>query len=220
MGDDECSECMEAMPMAHWHDEHHKYEEIEPEPFVVHKPAVTWEDLLDTFSTKEPVKPAEPVIPLKKESRRHSDARLDGGDFICDACGAVSADFDLFEEVGAEVACKSVEAVRESEEADKAALAESYKKLMRKVGPAPREFKLPEWPTMPTYTHVSWTSKTGFTTGVYPAKVSKAEVEEIKTHKTYQELAAEFRAANEDPENQKKWYSEVQREMQRRERRR
>lgn len=39
-------------------------------------------------------------------------------------------------------------------------------------------------------------------------------------NKTYTELAEEFREAKEDPENQKKWYSDVMREMQRMERRR
>jgi hypothetical protein len=152
------------------------------------------------------------------------DMQVDGSDFVCNACGAVSGDFDLFEEVGAEVNCKSVVEEVAPEKVPETTtgihptpvvgkgitftrkpvkttmskeIMDMYKKMLDDIS-AERKTVV-EWP------------KPGFV--AYP------EVETHVERKSYTELAKEFRTAKEDPENQKKWYSDVMREMQRRERR-
>ena len=209
------------MPMTHYH-----YEEYEPGPAKT-----TWEEFLDSANRKgeREEKPAGSIKTLEV-IKRHQKPRLDGTDWVCDACGSVTADFDLFEEVGAEVNCKSVEeSVAVEEVSQKEAritrkppptytthvktemseeIMDMYKKMLNDIRKEERrEFKLPSWP------------KVG---EVYTGRNTRI-VEESEEHferKGYTELAKEYRAARENPENQKKWYSEVQREMQRRERRR
>ena len=209
MGDDECAECMEAMPMTHYH-----YEEME------------WDSLLDTSKRKTQVEEPKPKITRQKVSKTHSEPRVDGSDWTCDACGAVSGDFDLFEEVGMENACKPVP-VSEAAPAegglaqkDTDELNDLYKKLLAELKATEakrfRPHRTYTWPTGRGYldwTSIGWTSTEGYT-------VKEEPVEETVSAKTYTELAKEFRAARENPENQKKWYSDVNAEIQRRERRR
>lgn len=213
---DECAECMEPMPMTHWH-----YEEMEPErPF-------TWDDLLDSSKRKTQVEEPKPKITRKRESKAHSEPRVDGSDWTCDACGAVSGDFDLFEEVGMENECNPVPVSETVPAEDGLAqkntdeLNDLYKKLLAEVRAAEakrhRTYTMPTWPVgrgAYDWTSIGWTSTEGY-------KITRESGEpEVVEHKSYSDLAKEHKKAMEDPANQKKWYSDVMGEMQRRERRR
>ncbi len=231
-----------------WVDSHAEPVEIKtskPHPRPSHE---AWQEFIDSArrTTIDPMdaEAQDEIEEVKAEkahgkpSRRHTEASFDGTDYVCNACGSVSADFDLFEEVGAEVNCKSVE---EAEPNDVEAVPETttgihptpvapktfvrkpvktemsreimdmYKKMLDDITREEkkrRAYKMPEWPS-----RMTWTP------GGYSIDEHVEKTVESKS-KSYSELAKEFRTASENPENQKKWYSEVQREMQRRERRR